>query len=122
MRFKPLAFCFALAACAPEMSSPVSVDEDGDAATGVDARNLGTSARVYRFSTNLARCGAWSLDEDFSSGRYNAHRFVFTAHANATVELQLARQRGTWQPSIIIAPAPGVTVTEHLSGRTGAVA
>src|SRR5262245_4900131 len=119
MRLLPI-FLIATVACS-EVNAPVAVDDDDSAATGVDATTLSDAARVYRFTTSLARCGAWSLDADFSSGRYNAHRFVFTAQTNSVVELQLARQRGTWSPAIVVAPGDGISVEQDLSGRTGAV-
>ena len=34
---------------------------------------------------------------------------------------QLARQRGTWSPAIVVAPGDGISVEQDLSGRTGAV-
>src|SRR5262245_27467443 len=113
MRFLPIVLI--ATAAGAEVTAPVAVDDEESAATGVDATNLSSAARVYRFTTSLARCGAWSLDEDFSSGRYNAHRFVFTAQARSEIELQLARQAGTWSPAIIVA-GEGVVPEQVLSG------
>lgn len=132
-----LALTFMFTACTEGQVSPVVEEQQQDsAATGAEARNLGSAARIYRFSTNVGRCGAWSLDEDYSSGRYNAHRYTFNAEANTETELTLARQAGAWQPALIITTSGGtllydgarainsntITVTGDLSGRTGAVA
>jgi hypothetical protein len=133
---RSLAFILLVSACTEGGGGPVTVEEQDSAATGAEARNLGSAARIYRFNTNVGRCGSWSLDEDYSSGRYNAHRFAFNAEANTDTELTLARQAGSWQPALIIAntdgvrlydgetglTSGGVTVTRDLSGRTGAVA
>lgn len=128
-------FLAGAAACAPEHESPIAEDTQDSAATGQEARNLGDAARIYRFTTNVSRCGAWSLDEDFSSGRYNAHRYAFNVEPNTAVELTFAKQRATWQPAIILVDAAGtklydgenvlagaLNISGNLSGRTGAVA
>lgn len=78
-------------------------------------------------------CKAASVDEDFSSGKYNAHRYWTTIPAGGPVMLQLQRTAGNWQPALVVLDAqgklvaagevaklyPGVQAVAATSGRTG---
>lgn len=102
-------------ACGGDAADPGSaaeVDELGEGATGPDALALAARARVWRTSVSLASCGSAAVEEDFSSGRYNVHRWAATLPAGGSTELVLTRARGTWQPAIVIALADGTFVTD----------
>lgn len=106
-----------------------ALDSSADAA-------LGGSAKVWKTAAALRACGSWAIDEDFSSGRYNAHRYSATVGAGSTLVVQLAREAGAWQPAVMVATAAGAPVydgeddageaglvaTARTDGRTGAVA
>ena len=85
--------------------------------------------------TPLAACGAVEIDEDFSSGKYNVHRYWTTLPAGAPVQIQLQRKTGSWQPALIVTDQAGtliaggdvaklhplVHVEAAISGRSGGV-
>lgn len=55
-------------------------------------------------------CGVSSLNEDYSSGKYNAHRRTLAPKTGVKVELTLAATAGSWKPALIINDAAGATV------------
>jgi len=57
-----------------------------------------------------APCGATDNLQDFSSGKYNVHRYPFTPPKNVTTELTLTRTAGSWSPALIIQSTAGVTL------------
>lgn len=58
--------------------------------------------------TLAAPCGTTDTPEDFSSGKYNTHRYPFTPPKNITVELTLTRTAGSFNPALIIQSVAGV--------------
>lgn len=123
-----------LSACGGQPPANLEVVDEA-AATGVDAANLGRESSVWPVRASLRRCGSWALDEDFSSGRYDAHRYALSVAAGSSLTIELARTRGAWQPALVIATADGeqlfdgqgvpstpsfeLRVTAEESGRSG---
>lgn len=66
-----------------------------------------------------ANCGQNYNSEDFSSGKYNVHRYPFTTPKNVTVELTLARTAGIFEPAIIIHNTTGVTLYDGIKASSG---
>lgn len=55
-------------------------------------------------------CGPTDIDEDFSSGAYNVHRFGLSVRAGVPVTLTLTRTGGEFDPALIIQDEQGATV------------
>jgi len=58
----------------------------------------------------LGACGSTTLSEDFSSGLYNAHRYLLMAPAGVAIDLTAKRTAGSWSPSLIVHDEQGTTV------------
>lgn len=90
-------------------------------------------ANVWAQTASLHRCGEWSKAENYSSGRFNVHRYRVDLPAGGPVEVRFARTAGVWQPAVLVhdlagAPiATGDNIAEHArvhatiaaSGREG---
>ncbi|MBW2528894.1 MAG: hypothetical protein JRI23_32260 [Deltaproteobacteria bacterium] len=58
----------------------------------------------------LGACGSTAIDENFSSGNYNVHRYLVMAPADVDVDLRLTRTAGSWSPTLIVHDEQGTTV------------
>lgn len=80
-------------------------------------------ANVWSQSAALFRCADWSLSENYSTGRFNVHRFRVELPSGGPVQVRFARTAGTWEPAILVhdlAGAPIVTAAgavEHAAVR-----
>lgn len=72
----------------------------------------GTPARVWRQNGALGSCRSWSIAEDFSTGRFNAHRYRLALPAGGPVTVQLARTAGAWQPAVVVYDGSGTLLYE----------
>lgn len=74
------------------------------AESGLDKDDPATesAARIWNTTSGLSRCRSWSMDEDYSSGRYNVHRYATTIPADGTVTIELRRYSGLWSPAVVI--------------------
>lgn len=61
-------------------------------------------------------CGPTDVDEDFSSGNYNVHRFELSTRAGVPVTLTLARTGGDFDPALIVHDELGATVYDGQLG------
>ena len=68
------------------------------------------AGKCWSASTLGSLCGVTSFAEDFSSGKYNVHRFSLSPKPKVKVELTLQPTAGSWKPALIIHDAKGVTV------------
>lgn len=66
-----------------------------------------TPARVWRQNAVVPACRSWSIPENFSTGRFNAHRYRLALPAGGPVTLELARSAGVWQPALVVYDAAG---------------
>ena len=87
-------------------------------------------------SAGLSRCGDATVDEDYSTGNFNVHRFATTLYADSVTTVTLTRTGGSWQPAIGVVQSDGtvlydgtvglqqggLTTTSVENGKTGAVA
>ncbi|OGQ93586.1 MAG: hypothetical protein A2284_11570 [Deltaproteobacteria bacterium RIFOXYA12_FULL_61_11] len=65
-------------------------------------------------------CPDRPLGEDFSSGKYNVHRYPYVAPAGTSVEVTLEVTAGQWQPILIVADAAdGITLFDGEVGLSG---
>ncbi len=94
------------------------------------------TANVWGPSAALHRCRDWSIAENYSTGRFNVHRYRVDLPGGGPVVVRFARTAGTWQPAILVhdlAGAPIVTAdgpadhaavhaTVEADGRAGAAA
>jgi hypothetical protein len=108
---------------APQEPSPDSNGEqEALAALIKDARGepTGTPAAIWRPSTASIGCSTWSMDENFSSGRFNVHRFRAPLASLGELRVQLGRQSGSWQPAIFVTDRRGeLIVAGDASGGHG---
>ena len=68
--------------------------------------------KCWSASALSSLCGASSLDEDYSSGKYNVHRYTLSPQPKVSVELTLAVTAGGYKPALIIQDASGATVLD----------
>ncbi len=93
-----------------------------------------SAGRCWRPDAELAACGMWNIDEDFSSGRFDVHQFELTMPGGGPVVFRLVRNSGSFAPAIWItrqdgSPVwlgdggldPDIRVTEATAGRGGMV-
>jgi hypothetical protein len=79
-----------------------------------------------------ARCRETTVNEDFSSGRYNVHAYGSTLFGGSDTAVTLTRTGGAWQPAIIVAEGDlviydgavglvreGLSVTRETDGTSG---
>lgn len=69
-------------------------------------------ARIWNNSVGLYRCSSWHLNENYSTGRYNAHRFRTSLPSGGTVRVSFRRTSGIWAPAIVILDRDGESVYE----------
>ncbi len=93
-------------------------------------------ATCWNPTATFSTCGAWIMDEDFSSGAYSVHRYGAFIPTGGPVTLRLERTDGTFQPALVVADRAGrvisggeaaalhptVTAPSAVDGRTGAFA
>jgi len=77
-----------------------------------------TPARVWRQSGAVAACRTFSISEDFSTGRFNAHRYRLALPAGGPVTLQLQRTAGAWQPAVVVYDAEGTRLYDGAVAQT----
>ncbi len=56
------------------------------------------------------RCGTSSIDEDYSSERYNVHRYPLAVPAEVSLEVHLRPSAGDWSPALVVQTIDGVTI------------
>lgn len=110
--------CAATAGCSPCASRGGCVD-DGAACAWDGAIGGSTcaasywpcgTARCWDPTAALGRCGTWSKDEDFSSGRYGVHRYALRLEPGGPVDLSLTRTGGAFTPAMIVTDRAGALV------------
>lgn len=86
--------------------------------------------------SELPHCGAVALDEDFSSGKFNVHRYWVTLPAGAPITIRLERKAGAWSPALLLSDQagaviaagdgvslhPDIAVLSAIAGKTGDLA
>ena len=94
------------------------------------------SASCWETSLQPQPCYKAAKNEDYSSGKYNVHRYASVAHPGAETRIRFERTAGQWQPAILVtrkdgstlsdgqlgATAPGLEVTVIETGQAGSVA
>ena len=83
-------------------------------------------------TANLAACGQWATDNDFTSGSFNTHRYWMTIPGGSPVTLELRRSAGNFAPALLVADRagkvifgganslhPSVAVSNVTNGRSG---
>ena len=68
-------------------------------------------ASVWAQTASLHRCGTWSLSENYSTGRFNVHRYRVDLPAGGPVQLRFARSAGVWQPAILVNDVGGAPIS-----------
>lgn len=58
----------------------------------------------------LSGCGTTTIHEDFSTGRYNVHRYPLTVRPGASVEVTLDVTAGAWRPALLVLTTAGTTL------------
>lgn len=87
--------------------------------SGAEAGALGGAARVWRQTAGLRACGDWAKSENFSSGRYNAHRYRTTLSAGGETTIELGRTAGSWAPALVLATTGGEALAEGRNRSVG---
>ncbi|MCA9636812.1 MAG: hypothetical protein KC420_12365 [Myxococcales bacterium] len=88
--------------CEPD-ASPIDVDPCGPAS-------------CWSTLTFSAICGPTALAEDYASGAYNVHHFVFSLHAGVPARITFTRTGGDFDPALIIRDAMGDTLFDGEAG------
>jgi len=57
-------------------------------------------------------CGTTTINEDFSTGRYNVHEYALRAPEGVSLELTATRLGGTFEPALILHDELGITVSD----------
>jgi len=57
-------------------------------------------------------CGTTTVEEDFSTGRYNVHEYAVRAPAGVLLELSATRLGGAWEPALILHDELGTTISD----------
>lgn len=110
-------------------------DPDGGQPIQPEDRRPCESGTCWTNDASLWRCGSFTVDEDFSSGKYNVHEYHSGIWTGAPTRIALDRTGGTWQPALIVSDAAdgavlfdgsvgikrmGLEVNAVLDGRSGA--
>jgi hypothetical protein len=64
-------------------------------------------------------CGTSTVDEDFTTGKYNVHELTLQAPAGVEVDLTLTATGGAWSPALILLAADGATLHDGELGVSG---
>lgn len=75
-------------------------------------------ASCWETSLQPQPCWKAGVSEDFSSGKYNVHRYSSAAHAGGMTTIQLKRTGGQWQPALLVTRKDGTTLSDGLLGAT----
>jgi hypothetical protein len=62
----------------------------------------GRHVDVWHPTGNVSACGSWTIDEDFSSGRFNAHRYQLEIEGQGAVTLSFTRTSGSLTPAVFV--------------------
>lgn len=96
--------------CDVELSSGAALLGQ-DAALGAGSSDAQVPpARIWRTQGDFAACQASTLTEDFSSGRYNVHRWSSPLSDRGPLLLSLERTAGDWQPALLLVNAQGQVI------------
>lgn len=68
------------------------------------------AAKVWGPSANLRRCGDWSIAENYSTGRFNVHRYRVELPAGGPVAIRFARTAGAWEPAVLVHDLAGAPI------------
>ncbi|MCE7892713.1 MAG: hypothetical protein DYH12_23915, partial [Sorangiineae bacterium PRO1] len=64
-------------------------------------------------------CGSATVNEDFSSGKYNVHEYALILPAATAVGLTLTATGGSWSPELIVNTAGGTTLFDGQNAASG---
>ena len=65
-------------------------------------------------------CGTSTVNEDYSSGKYNVHQYALTPQPGVNMELALQTTAGGMKPALLIRTTAGVTVYDGVLGLSTA--
>lgn len=82
----------------------------GDAALPPTSYDPCSTGSCWTTPSISGACGQGTVDEDFSTGKYNVHRYSFGPPKGVKVDLTLTATGGAWSPALLIHDAAGVTV------------
>jgi len=93
---------------APTNPDPVDTRPSGEEVAldqlskDVQGLRTDTQTRVWHTSLTSQSCGAASVPENFSSGRFNAHRWAASLDGAGPVTVRYERTAGTFKPALFI--------------------
>ena len=67
-------------------------------------------ASVWSQTASLHRCASWSLGENYSTGRFNVHRFRVALPTGGPITVRFARTAGTWEPALLVYDPVGAPI------------
>lgn len=70
------------------------------------------SASVWGPSAALHRCSDWSINENYSTGRFNVHRYRAELPAGGPIQVSFARTAGSWSPAILVHDLAGAAIVD----------
>ncbi|MCZ7686330.1 MAG: hypothetical protein M5U28_49215 [Sandaracinaceae bacterium] len=106
-------------AAALDGAAPLDAGSDAGPLPEPDPRQPCETASCWDTSAASLRCGAWSIGEDFSSGRYNVHRYRARAFAESVTRFELRMTAGSELPAIVVATTDGRILSDGAIGAPG---
>lgn len=82
----------------------------GDAGPPPTAYDPCSAGSCWTTPSISGACGQGAINEDFSTGKYNVHRYSFGPPRGVEVDLTLTATGGSWSPALLIHNPAGVTV------------
>ncbi len=74
--------------------------------------------RCWDTALATPRCVRRSIDEDFSSGSYDAHDWATVLWAGVPTTVTVAVSAGDWQPAVLVLESDGRVLFDGATGRT----
>lgn len=116
IRKSPLAGFDEGASCGGDPAPEPQPDEPSDQLVveamraDVLGQDPGSHVDVWHPSAILSACGSWSIDENFSSGRFNAHRYQLEVEGEGDVTLTFRKRAGSLAPAIYVFDRRGTPI------------
>ena len=76
------------------------------------------SAECWDTSLQPQPCYKAGVAEDYSTGKYNVHRYASVAHADTLTTIRLTRTGGQWQPALMVTRKDGSVLSDGETGAT----
>jgi hypothetical protein len=103
-------YCASQGACVDAGTACAYAGAVGTHACGASPLAPCSTASCWNPVANFASCGSWTVDQDFTSGRYSVHRYWAHLFPGGVTTLRLARASGTFTPALLVSDRAGQLV------------